>query len=50
MVSEIFKKHLLGGKVNLKDLLPDELEAFFGELGEPPFRARQLIPDRLTDL
>lgn len=38
-----FDKHLLDGKVNLKDLLPAELEAFFLQLGEPKFRARQLL-------
>ncbi len=30
-------------KVNLKDLTPDELVAFVRELGEPAFRARQLL-------
>ena len=40
---ESFEKHLLDGKVNLKDLLPEELEQFFAELGEPSFRARQLV-------
>lgn len=42
-LNSLFEKHLLDGKVNLKDLLPDELEVFFAELGEPRFRARQLI-------
>ncbi len=42
-LQSVFEQHLLEGKVNLKDLLPEELEVFFGELGEPSFRARQLI-------
>jgi len=29
--------------VNLKDLLPSELEAFVRLLGQSPYRARQLI-------
>ncbi|MBI3928671.1 MAG: 23S rRNA (adenine(2503)-C(2))-methyltransferase RlmN [Armatimonadetes bacterium] len=42
-VQESFSCHLLDGKVNLKDLLPEELERFFGLLGEPRFRAGQVI-------
>ncbi|HXE73121.1 MAG TPA: 23S rRNA (adenine(2503)-C(2))-methyltransferase RlmN [Candidatus Nitrosotenuis sp.] len=52
--------HLYQGKVNLKDLLPRELEAFFASLGEPAYRARQVIRwlyvrrvddiDQMTDL
>ncbi|MGE0487754.1 MAG: 23S rRNA (adenine(2503)-C(2))-methyltransferase RlmN [Vulcanimicrobiota bacterium] len=42
-VTEHFSDHLYEGKVNLKDLLPDEIEQFFAQLGEPAYRARQLI-------
>ncbi|MEW6280919.1 MAG: 23S rRNA (adenine(2503)-C(2))-methyltransferase RlmN, partial [Candidatus Eremiobacterota bacterium] len=42
-MTERFASHLLDGKVNLKDLLPDELVEFFRLLGEPAFRARQVI-------
>lgn len=40
---EQFSEHLHEGKVNLKDLLPAEMEAFFAALGQPAFRARQVI-------
>ena len=32
-----------GGRVNLKDLLPSEMEAWFVSIGEKPFRARQIV-------
>lgn len=32
-----------GGRVNLKDLLPSEMEAWFVAIGEKPFRARQIV-------
>ncbi len=38
-----FPDHLHGGRVNLKDLLPSELEAFVRLLGQSPYRARQLV-------
>lgn len=38
-----FPDRLHGGKVNLKELLPSELEAFVRLLGESPYRARQLV-------
>jgi 23S rRNA (adenine2503-C2)-methyltransferase len=33
---------MAAGKIRLKDLIPDELEQFFRDLGEAPYRARQL--------
>lgn len=42
-LQEVFAGHLLEGRVNLKDLLPRELERFFELLGERPFRARQVF-------
>ncbi len=57
---EQFSDHLLDGKVNLKDLLPQELEQFFESLGEPRYKAGQMIRwvyvrgveefDEMTDL
>jgi len=38
-----FPDHLHEGKVNLKDLLPSELDAFVRLLGQSPYRARQLV-------
>lgn len=32
-----------GGRINLKDLLPSEMEAWFVTIGEKPFRARQIV-------
>ena len=42
-LARAFPDHLHEGKVNLKDLLPSELEAFVRLLGQSPYRARQLI-------
>lgn len=41
--AEAFPEHLLEGKVNLKDLLPEELQQFFAILGESRFRVGQLL-------
>ena len=38
-----FKNHLFEGKVNLKDLLPEELIELLKALGQPSYRAEQLI-------
>lgn len=42
-LAERFRDHLHEGRVNLKDLLPSEIEEFFRLLGQPAFRARQFI-------
>jgi len=42
-LAEAFAGHLIQGRVNLKDLLPSELETFFQLLGQSAFRARQLV-------
>lgn len=42
-VIEQFSNHLFEDKVNLKDLLPEEMEAFFRALGQPRFRVDQLV-------
>ena len=42
-LAEAFSGHLHEGRVNLKDLLPSELETLVRHLGESPFRARQLV-------
>lgn len=38
-----FAEHLHQGRVNLKDLLPSEMETFFRLLGQSAFRARQMV-------
>lgn len=40
---ERYRQHLHSGKVNLKDLLPDEFVALMKDLGQPAYRAEQLL-------
>lgn len=54
------EERLLEGKQNLKDLLPDELEAWLKQIGEPRYRSKQILRwvyqrgandfDEMTDL
>lgn len=37
------KERALDGRQNLKDLLPQELEAWLAEIGEPRYRAKQIL-------
>jgi 23S rRNA (adenine2503-C2)-methyltransferase len=37
------QERVFEGKRNLKDLLPEELEAWFAEIGEPRYRAKQVM-------
>lgn len=42
-IEQAFAQHLYEGKVNLKELYPSELEAFFKLLGQSSYRARQIM-------
>ena len=42
-LSTAFAEHLYEGKVNLRDLLPDELQRFFAILGQSSYRTGQLL-------
>lgn len=37
------EERLLEGRQNLKDMLPQEIEAWLAQLGEPKYRAKQLL-------
>ena len=37
------QERMLDGRQNLKDLLPQELEAWLSEIGEPRYRAKQIL-------
>lgn len=37
------QERLLDGRQNLKDLLPDELQAWLASIGEPRYRAKQIL-------
>jgi 23S rRNA (adenine2503-C2)-methyltransferase len=54
------EERTLDGRQNLKDLMPQELEAWLAGIGEPPYRAKQILRwihqrgvcefERMTDL
>lgn len=37
------EERLLDGRQNLKDMLPEEIESWLAQLGEPKYRAKQLL-------